>query len=99
MPNGDPDFHRNELPVLEQFFARLEPEIKRFADSLSLTIQRYYHQLPSWQLCFSHPKGGSAYVEVRRVDDELFRLHSVWWIDDAASSTRSSRFGMSGPFS
>ena len=92
MPNGDPDFHTKELPTLERFFARLAPAITRFAERHSLRIQRYYHDLPSWQLCFDHPAGGSAYVELRRVDDDTFRVHSVWWLDDRPNRKRRSRF-------
>src|SRR5262245_58191383 len=96
MPNGDPDFQTKELPTLKRFFARLAPAITRFAERHSLRIQRYYHDLPSWQLCFTHPKGGSAYVEVRREGDAAFRVLSAWWVDGAGS--RSSRFASSGPF-
>ncbi len=96
MPNGDPDFHTKELPILERFFAQVAPAITRFAERHSLRIQRYYHDLPSWQLCFEHPKGGCAYVEVRRERDDAFRLLSAWWVDGAG--TRSSRFADAGPF-
>jgi len=79
MANGDPNFHRKELPELERFFARLAPAITRFADRYSLRIERYYHQLPSWELHFAHPKGGSAYLEIRREGKSSFRVLSMWW--------------------
>src|SRR5687767_6229461 len=89
MPNGDPDFNIKELPKLERFFARLAPAITRFAKKHSLRIERYYHQLPSWEFCFDHPKGGCAYIEIRRESDDEFSVISAWWIDKAG--TRSSR--------
>ncbi len=90
MPNGDPKFHETELPKLDAFFARFADALTAFATERGLRIERYYHQLPSWEFCFKHPAGGSAYVEMRRVDDDVFRLHSAWWIDDRRNRKRRS---------
>jgi|SRR6516162_655474 len=96
MPNCDPNLRAKELPKLELFFARIAPAITRFAERHSLSIQRYYDDLPSWQLCFDHPRDGSAYVEVRQEGPGSFVLLSVWWVDSAG--TRFCRSASSGPY-
>ena len=95
MPNGDPNFHVTELPTLEAFFGRIADDLTAFATEHGLRIERYYHQLPSWEFCVDHPVGGSAYMELRRVDDATFRIHSAWWVDDRGARKRYSRFATS----
>jgi hypothetical protein len=74
MPNGDPDWYETEFPRLEAFFAPLAKEVREFAATNRLSIDRYDHQAPGWSLRFRHPQGGEAYVEIRRADDTSFLL-------------------------
>ncbi|MHC4069727.1 MAG: hypothetical protein ACYS18_10845 [Planctomycetota bacterium] len=91
MPNGDPDWHVKEYPILEKFFSKISDTLYKFAGSRNLQIEKYYHQLPSWWFKFRHPKGGEAYLEVRRINDEEVMLIQAWWYDDYDASTRSSK--------
>jgi hypothetical protein len=36
MPNGNPYFEREELPLLESFFAKISPVLENFAKSHNL---------------------------------------------------------------
>lgn len=97
MPNGNPNFDSEELPQLEAFFAPLTPTLERFATHHNLAVDKYYHQLPSWEFRFRHPKGGEAYVEVRRADDSSIRIAKAWWQDDYDRATRSMKMTFSEP--
>jgi len=95
MPNGNPRWHETELPQIEAFFAPLADEIQRFAKSHNLKIDRYYHQWPDWSLRFTHPAGGDATTDIRRMSGKSFVLCQLWWIDDYDAATRSTRRGES----
>ena len=98
MPNGDPDWHKTELPKLERFFAPLADEIRQFALTHNMSIERYYHEAPDWRLQFTPPQGGNATIDIRRVDDDTFAVTQCWYIDDYDAATRSLRWGKSPQF-
>jgi hypothetical protein len=89
MPNGDPEWGVKEYPKLEAFFSKISDTLEGFARKHNLTIEKYYHQGPDWELMFRHPKGGIAYVDVRKDDDEHVTISGVWWVDDYDQYTRS----------
>ena len=89
MPNGDPDWGVKEYPKLEAFFSKISPILEGFANKHNLLIEKYYHQGPNWDFRFRHPKGGLAYVSVRRVNDQHIAIDGVWWVDDYDRYTRS----------
>lgn len=93
MPNGDPNWHELELPKLERFFAPLADEIRRFALTHNMSIERYYHEAPDWRLQFTPPQGGSATIDIRRLDDQSFTLMTCWYVDDYDAGTRSLKAG------
>lgn len=95
MPNGDPEWPQTELPKLEQFFAPLSDEIRRFATAHNMAIEKYYHESPDWSLQFTPPQGGNATIDIRRVDEQTFMLYQIWFIDDYDAATRFSRWGNS----
>ena len=93
MPNGDPNWHVNEFPALERFFAPLAEEIQQFASRHNMEIIRYYHEAPDWRLGFTPPQGGSASIDIRRVTDHSLKLFTIWFVDDFDAATRSMRTG------
>ena len=95
MPNGDPDWHVTELPKLERFFAPLTDEIRQFALVHNISIERYYHEGPQWSLQFTPPQGGNAAIAIRRLSEDTFVVHMVWFSDDYDAATRSSKHGES----
>lgn len=90
MPNGDDNFV-HKLPELNLFFSRLESTITAIAKDHNLEISKYYHEAPSWDLCFSHPKGGTAKIEIVKEDhiDDRAAIYGCWWLDDYDSFSRS----------
>jgi hypothetical protein len=97
LPNGNPNFATEELPTLEAFFRPLASILERFAGQHNLTIDRYYHQVPAWDFRFRHPKGGEAYIEVRRAATDSVSIGRAWWQDDYERATRSTKMQFSGP--
>jgi hypothetical protein len=65
--------------------------VKRFARSHNLQIERYYHQFPCWSLRFRHPKGGEACIEICKSGKHSLRIAALWWIDDYDEGIRSGR--------
>jgi hypothetical protein len=74
--------------TLEEQFAPVASTLEAIASRRNLLIQKYRHDQPVWDLCFSHPQGGQGKVEVHRHPDSNFMVTGVWWIDDYDSATR-----------
>lgn len=90
MPNGrtnDPHYDR-AIADLEAFFAPVSDLLISFAREHNLFLEKYYHDAPVWSLCFTHPLGGSAKVDVRR-EGNLLSTSGVWWVDNYDAGTRS----------
>jgi hypothetical protein len=90
MPNGNPEF---DLEAMEGFFAPIAEVLTEFARSRNLLIDKYYHDEPSWSLCFNHPQGGQAKISILYKESDAAILVSMWWRDDYESFTRSVRRG------
>ena len=86
VPNGDPHF---DLRRQEEWFASLASEIEAFAFQHNLFIDKYYHDSPSWDVRFSHPKGGNASVTVTNIAADRASIASSWYVDDYDQFTRS----------
>ncbi|MBE0537109.1 MAG: hypothetical protein IH624_15720, partial [Phycisphaerae bacterium] len=80
MPNGDFNWKKNEYPQLEVFFNKISQGIIGFADRYNLRVQKYYHQFPSWDLLFRHPKGGIGKIEIQKETDNEVKLCLYWWV-------------------
>ena len=89
MPNGW--LTETDSEELDSFFRPLAPTIEAFAARHNLEISKYYHDSPSWDLCFAHPLGGLAKLAVVRRSPSEFQVSGVWWRDDYDSFTRHSR--------
>lgn len=90
MPNGLP-WTKEGFAALEAFFTRLEPSLTQFATARNVAIERYYHDAPSWDFLFRHPRGGVGKVELWRVDENATRIERVWWKDDYDEGVRYLR--------
>jgi hypothetical protein len=91
MPNGNQDFHEQELPALEAFFAPMADALIEFGSRHNLLLTRYYHQFPWWSFSFRHPRGGVGCVSVMKESEDSIKVYSNWWIDDFDLFTRSAR--------
>jgi hypothetical protein len=92
MPNGNPRFEQEELPLLESFFARIASVLEDFAGSHNLLIEKYYHDGPAWSFKFKHPVAGIGQIEVEKSDKDSILLRGSWWIDDYDTSTRFMKY-------
>ncbi len=91
MPNGDPRFHENELPILEKFFQHVAVTLSDFAHRHNLRLEKYYHQSPSWSFTFRHPQGGVGKIDVSRASNEELTISTCWWYDNFDLQRRSIR--------
>ncbi len=80
-------------PEYDAYFAPIAAALDTFARTHNLLIQKYYHDTPVWSLCFTHPQGGQARLDIRRDDDTTLRIQTVWWQDDYDAHTRHIRWG------
>ncbi|MBV1876740.1 MAG: hypothetical protein KUG79_03765 [Pseudomonadales bacterium] len=85
MPNGNHDF---DIAKQDAWFAPLENNITEFAEKYALTIDKYYHASPSWNLRFGHPNGGNASVSISNQSPEQATVASVWYLDNYDEFTR-----------
>lgn len=90
MPNGDPDWAKNELPKLEAFFSKISKVLEDFASTYNLMIDKYYHQGRDWTFRFRHPKGGVGGITVKKSSEEQYVwIGAAWSLDDYDKCTRS----------
>jgi hypothetical protein len=78
---------------LDDYFAPIGGVIGDFAQQHGLLLEKYYHESPTWSLCFGHPKGGQAKVDVSADSEQHVVVQGIWWLDDYASFTRSLLWG------
>jgi hypothetical protein len=88
MPGEQSEF---DFAGCEAFFAPLAVTISVFASSRNLQIQKYYHDSPTWDLCFAHPIGGYGKVHLTRTDPETLQLSAAVWVDEFEQFTRYIR--------
>jgi len=88
MPNGMPDL---DIRTFESFISPVEKRIEHLIARRGLALQKYYHDAPSWDLCFSHSAGGLAKIEISMLADRNAKIHGIWWLDDRDNGTRSIR--------
>ncbi len=88
MPNGAPNWWKDEYPKLEQFFLKIANILNRFAELHNLKTNKYYHQFPSWDLQFRHPKGGVGQIEIGRSKSDDLDIFISWWKDDFEQNIR-----------
>lgn len=88
MPNGHPNWEKKKLPQLEKFFSRISGVLEAFAKTYNLTIEKYYHQGPSWVFVFRHPKSGNGQIEVEKAGDDSVVIRPSWYLDDYDNNTR-----------
>ncbi|MHC4213515.1 MAG: hypothetical protein ACYSWP_09110 [Planctomycetota bacterium] len=92
MPNGNPNFEKEELPLLEAFFAKISSVLEDFSSSHNMQINKYYHEGPSWAFMFKHPVNGTGQIEVEKVNDNFVLIRKSWTIDDFDTSTRFLKY-------
>ncbi len=93
MPNGDPNWYKTKRPKLEEFFSRISHVLEDFAKNYNLKVEKYYHQFPSWDLVFRHPKGGIGQIEIHECDSTDVEILVSWWIDCFTTSRRDYKQG------
>lgn len=80
-------------PDLSAYFAPLREPLTTFAADHGMILQKYYHDAPTWSLCFGHPNGGQTKIDVTAVSDSEVQIQAIWWCDDYDTFTRSVAWG------
>ena len=82
MPKDELDFFKKELPKIEGFFSEIAETVINFSKKYNLLIDKYPHQTPTWNLRFTHPKGGEAYIEVSKNVEDIIAISGHWFVDN-----------------
>jgi hypothetical protein len=77
----------------KEFFTPIANALEEFANAHNLLVQKYYHDAPVWSLCFSHPNGGQAKLDVSKEENGNLSVQGVWWQDDYHAFTRRIMWG------
>lgn len=83
----------NEFEGYDNFFWPLAETLTKFAEDHNLLVEKYYHDVPMWSLCFNHPKGGQAKIDITKVGVDRIEISSAWWLDEYEKSCRSLKRG------
>ena len=78
---------------LDDLFADIAPALDGIASRRNLLIEKYHHEQPVWCLCFEHPSGGQAKIEVHLNDPTVALVTSNRWLDDYDAAVRYIRWG------
>jgi hypothetical protein len=78
---------------LESLFSDIAPVLEEIAARRNLLIEKYQHEQPIWCLCFNHPKGGQAKVDIHRNDPAAVSVIGNRWLDDYDDAVRYLRWG------
>jgi hypothetical protein len=57
-----------------RYFLPVSGALTQFANRRNLIIEKYYQEVPMWSLCFSHPNGGQAKLDVIRDSQQTVRF-------------------------
>lgn len=88
MSNENQDFFKKELPKIEGFFNEISDIIGKFVNEYNLSIEKYPHQLPVWNLSFAHPESGEAYIEISKNIEDMIGISGHWFVDNYEEFTR-----------
>ena len=88
----DAEKMNSSLKEYEEFFEPVAGALTAFSQAHTLLIEKYRHDAPVWSLCFRHPAGGHAKIDVSRANDEV-EAQGVWWIDNYDLFTRNLKWG------
>jgi hypothetical protein len=86
-------FSNEQFPEYDSYFAPIADEVLAFSEHHGLLLDKYYHDLPVWSLCFRHPSGGQAKLDVSTANGQQWSVIGAWWVDNYDLGTRSSRGG------
>lgn len=78
---------------LECMFSDIAPVLQEIAARRNLLIEKYPHEQTIWCLCFEHPSGGQAKIEVHRNDPDTVLVTGNRWRDDYEAAVRYLRWG------
>ena len=92
MPNAIPNFEREELPLLETFFAKIAPVLEDFARAHNLLIEKYPHDGPAWFFMFKYPVAGMGQIDVEKFGQDAILVRCSWGINDYDTSTRFLKY-------
>jgi hypothetical protein len=93
MPTRGADVSGQEelYPEYESYFAPFAELVLAFVERHGLLLEKYYHDAPMWSLCFRHPAGGEAKLDISTSDGQRLSVTGSWWVDDYDLGTRSIR--------
>ena len=77
----------------DEYFAPLAEVLETMASTEGLTLERYYHETPTWSLCFAHPNGGQAKIDISATSHNEVTVQAIWWLDEYETFTRSLLWG------
>lgn len=77
----------------EEYFSSIAGSLESFSSQHNLLVEKYYHDAPVWSLCFNHPNGGQAKIDISKEENGKLTLQGIWWEDDYDTFTRNIMWG------
>jgi hypothetical protein len=79
--------------AIDAYFRPIAATLIQFAQRHNLAHEKYPHGAIMWSLCFAHPRGGHAKIDLMEFSPDQMRIAPVWWIDDFDRFARCLRWG------
>ena len=72
----------------DEYFSPIAGAMESFSGQHNLLVQKYYHDAPVWSLCFNHPNGGQAKIDISKEENGKLAVQGIWWEDNYDTFTR-----------
>jgi hypothetical protein len=79
--------------AIDAYFKPIAATLLEFAQRHNLAHEKYPHGAIMWSLCFAHPQGGHAKIDLMEYAADQMKIASVWWIDDFRRFERRLKWG------
>jgi hypothetical protein len=79
--------------AIDAYFHPIAATLLNFAQRHNLGHEKYPHGAIMWSLCFAHPQGGHAKIDLMDYSAAQMKIAPVWWVDDFHRFERRLKWG------
>lgn len=83
----------DDSAAIDAYFKPVADMLRAFAQRHNLANEKYPHGAVMCSLCFAHPSGGHAKLDLTDYSATEVKIAPVWWIDEYRRFARNLRWG------
>jgi hypothetical protein len=83
----------DDSAAIDAYFQPITATLMDFAQRHNLAHEKYPLGAIMWSLCFAHPQGGHAKIDLTYYAADQMKIAPVWWVDDFHRFERRLKWG------